>query len=499
MKKRMMAWILVMLLLAGSFTSCSNEGENADVQNTPAVEELSADKTEEAEVETEPETAYIDTLPNTDFGGRVFKMGCPTAYNMEPEELTGEVLNDAVFEQLLNTEEKFNVEIQRVDVSNAAVQAAVQANDDSFHIVTSGTSGGAAGYVLTGFVHNMYKFEDIDFTRPGWNQHTVEELTLNGKLYMAFGDIFAERGITYNHSFFFNKVLFDKFDINTIIKDNYSESNIYDLVRSGKWTFDAMLKMIDGIYVDTNGDGIAGFEDTYGLGQSIPVSGVYRTAFDCEIMTRDAEGWPVLNINTEKFIDIHSRVFDLCFNNPSVRMGEHAEESLLGKTFVAGQLALYSGFLCDVNVLREMEDEFGVIPFPKYDELQKDYLTTARGDNYFLSIPMNVKEGDFEFVGLVTESLAYYGNTLVRPAVYDETLKGKMTRDEDSIEMLDILTKGIIIEYAFAHANNVSFSYVLWNLLDAEISDFASYYQKKEKGALKYYDRLIESYKELGN
>ena len=164
MKKRVMSWILVMLILAGSFTSCSNEGENADEPNTPAADEIAADAAEETEAETEPETAYIDTLPNTDFEGRVFKMGCPTAYNMEPEELTGEVLNDAVFEQLLNTEEKFNVEIQRVDVSNAAVQAAVQANDESFHIVTSGTSGGAAGYVLTGFVHNMYKFEDIDFT-----------------------------------------------------------------------------------------------------------------------------------------------------------------------------------------------------------------------------------------------------------------------------------------------------------------------------------------------
>lgn len=493
--KRTMSLILALLLLAGTCVSCSDEGGNTETKNTAATGNDTSAVLEETETETE--TTYIDTLPNTSFDGSTFAMGCPAAYNMEPEEVTGEGLNDAVYDQLLFTEEKFDIDIQRVDVSSASVQAAVQANDNSYHIIATNTSGGASGYVLTGLVHNMYKFDRIDFTKPWWNQHTVEELTLNGKLYMAFGDIFAERGITYTHSFFFNKVLFENLGINTLIKENYNEASIYDLVRSGKWTLDVMETLISGIYIDENGDGLKDFSDTFGLGQSIPVSGVYRTAFDCEIMARDAEGWPVLNINTEKFNDIHSRIYALCYDNPAVLLGEHAEETLLAQTFVEGRLALYSGFLCDVNALREMEDEFGVIPFPKYNEDQEHYLTTVRGDNFFLNIPLNVSEEDYEFVGLVTETLAYYGYTLVRPAVYDDTLKGKMTRDEDSIEMLDILTNGIVIEYAFAHANEKGFSYVLWNLIQLKMSNFSSYYKMKEKMAVKYYDDLIATYKGL--
>ena len=500
--KRVLSMILALILLTSSVCSCgsteepsSSDSASAVTENT-AVPDAAEDAAEETEETAEPETRYIDTLPNTDFKGKTFHMGAPAAYNLEPEELTGEAINDAVYEQMIQTEDKFNVEIVRVDVTSLA--ASVQANDDSYHIVSAGTSGGASSYALSGLVQNLYNFTDIDFTQPWWNQHTVEELSLGGKMYMAFGDIFAERGITYIHSFFFNKKLAVDYDLEKNIQTLYGEDNIYDLVRNSKWTIDALETLISGISVDVDGDGEMTFNDMYGLGQSIPVSGVYRTAFDCEIMSRDEEGYPVLNINTDKFNAIVPRIYSLCFENPAVRMGEHAEEGLLGQTFVAGRLLFYSGFLCDVNTLREMEDEFGVLPFPKYDEAQKDYLTTVRGDNYFLCIPVTVEgEEEVPFVGLVTESLAYYGHTLGRPAVYDETLKGKMTRDEDSLEMLDILTNGIVIEFAFAHAHNSGFSYVLWNLLGARMNSFASYYQKKEKAALKYYNQLNDNYREL--
>lgn len=482
--KRLLCAMLVGSMLTGLLGCATTEVETTgkDTQTTVATE-------------TEAEVPYIDTLPKKDYDGRAFHFGTLKAYNMAPEELTGETINDAVYNQLLSTRDRYNVDIQIVDVSNELVKNSVQAGDESFQIFTTGTSGGAGACVLTGLVQNLYNFDAIDFTKPWWNQNTVAELTLNDRLYMAFGDICAERGITYTHSFFFNKVMAEDFGINDKVQALYGEDSIYDLVRNGKWTIDAMETLIEGIYVDENGDGKAGFEDTYGLGQSIPVSGVYRTSFDCTIMTRDEEGWPVLNINTEKFNDIVPRIYALCYDNPSVLIGTQAQEGLLAETFTAGQLLLYSGFLCDVDTLREMEDEFGVLPFPKYDEEQSQYYTTVRGDNYFLCIPVTVQESDQEFVGLVTETLAYYGYTLVRQAVYEDTLKGKMVRDDDSIEMLEMVVDGIVIEYAFAHGGG--FCYILWNLLDAKKDSFASTYASQEKSALEYYAKLIESYKAI--
>lgn len=487
--KRLFCALLAGVMLTGLASCGSGTAETTGGDTTATV----------AVTETEEEIPYIDTLPKKDFEGRSFYFGTFQSYHMSPEELTGETINDAVYNQILSTKDRYNVQVEIVDVSNDLVKKSVQAGDNSYHIFTTGTSGGAGACVLTGLVQNLYNYDAIDFTKPWWNQNTMAELTLNDRLYMAFGDICAERGITYTHSFFFNKVMADDFGINDTVSSLYGEDNIYDLVRNGKWTIDAMETLIEGIYVDENGDGKAGFEDTYGLGESIPVSGVYRTAFDCTIMTRDDEGWPVLNINTDKFNAIVPRIYALCYENPAVLLGTQAQEGLLAETFVAGQLLLYSGFLCDVNTLRKMEDEFGVLPFPKYDEAQKQYYTTVRGDNYFLCSPVTVQESDREFVGLVTETLAYYGYTLVRQAVYEDTLKGKMVRDDDSIEMLEILVDGIVIEYAFAHADGRGFSYILWNLVDAKKDSFAATYASKEKAALDFYASLIDSYKAIEN
>jgi len=490
---RMLAGLLAALLML-SAAGCSEQVESSDPNETAAAP-VQAPTELPAEMETE--TSYLDTLPVMDFEGRLFQIGADAGYRLSPEELTGETINDAVYKQMTGTEERYNTDIEVIVVNSGLVKHSISAGDDAYQIVTGGTSGFASGYVLTSMVQNLYKFDQIDLSKPWWNQNSVRELTLNGKLYMAFGDFACERGITYTHSFYFNKALGEEFNLNENIENLYGEKNMYELVRSGKWTIDALESLIAGVYVDVDGDVKKDFDDLYGLGQSIPVSGVYRTAFDCLIMARDEEGWPVLDINTDKFNAIVPRIYALCFENPSVLEGEHAEEGILGDTFVAGRLMIYSGFLCDVAKLREMKDEFGVLPFPKYDEQQTDYFTTVRGDNYFLGIPVTVSEADRDFVGLVTETIACYGYTDVRPAVYDDTLKGKMTRDEDSVQMLDILVDGIVVEFAFAHANDSSFSYVLWNVLNTRSDSFASYYQKKLKPATKYYEKVNNVYKSL--
>lgn len=487
--KRLFCALLASVMLMGLVSCGGGEAETTGGDTTAST----------ADTETEKEVPYIDTLPKKDFEGKNFYFGAFEKVLTSPEEMTGETINDAVYNQISNTKERYNVNVEVVEVNSELVKKSVQSGDESYHIFTEWTYSCAGACVLTGLTQNLYNYDAIDFTKPWWNQNTVAELILNDRLYMAFGDICAKHGLTYTHSFFFNKVMADDFGINETVSSLYGEDSIYDLVRSGKWTIDAMETLIEGIYVDENGDGKAGFEDTYGLGESIPVSGVYRTAFDCTIMTRDADGWPVLNINTDKFNAIVPRIYALCYENPAVLLGTQAQEELLAETFVAGQMLLYSGFLCDVDKLREMEDEFGVLPFPKYDEDQQQYFTTVRGDNYFLCSPITVQESDREFVGLVTETLAYYGYTLVRQAVYEDTLKGKMVRDNDSIEMLEILVDGIVIEYAFAHADGRGFSYILWNLVDAKKDSFASTYASKEKAALAYYDSLIEFYKEMEN
>ena len=496
MRKSAVCHVIMLMMFAQLLAGCSESAVQPEQEKTTQ----GGSSTIDQPIETEPEeTTYADTLEKIDYDGAVYNIGGWAGLNLSPEDLTGETINDAVYDQMLKTKELYNIEIQVRDVSGQLVAASVAAQDNAYQVVLGGTNNFASMYILQNLVQNLFRFEQMDFSRPWWNQNCVNELTLNNKLYMATGDFACERGITYTHSFFFNKVLADNLQINDALLSACGESSIYEAVRNGKWTIDVLETIIEGTYQDLDGDGdsVKDFDDLYGLGQSIPVSGVYRTAFDCLIMARDADGWPVENINTDKFNAIVPRIYSLCFENPNVIEGEHAEEGKLGDTFVEGRLLLYSGFLMDVSKLREMEDEFGVLPFPKYDEQQTRYYTTVRGDNYFLGIPVTVGEADYDFVGRVTETLAFYGFDEVRPAVYEDTLKGKMTRDADSVEMLDILVDGIVVEFAFAHANDNSFSYVLWNLLNARMNSFSAYYKAKQRMANNYYKKVIDIYKSL--
>ncbi len=431
------------------------------------------------------ETLYPDTLPPADFEGRSYVIaGMADYYRLtEYTELNGEPVNDAVYTQYANTEEKLNVKIEKADLTSAQITASVKAGENAYFSVVFQMVDFSKLFVLPGYVMNLYDVTGLDLTQPWWNQSVVSELTVYDKLFMAFGDYIPDHGITYTHTFFFNKSLAEVYNI----------PDIYELVRGGKWTLDKTEEVIKTVYTDVNGDSGRGFEDLYGLGQSVAVSGVYKVAFDYPPMARDENDLPYLNLNTERFAEIVSRVRTLCYENPSVLTGAHADESRIRDMFTDSRLLLYSGFLCDAPALRDMENDFGILPFPKWDEAQTNYYTTVRGDNYLMGIPVSVPKEDYEFAGLTAELIAYYGYKLVHPATYETTLKAKLTRDEDSIEMLDILSRGIYIDYEFAHSDDRGFMFVLWRVLDGK-KDWASYYAGKEKAALKYYDSVLEMY-----
>ncbi|MHB1153784.1 MAG: hypothetical protein ACYCWE_08885 [Eubacteriales bacterium] len=446
--------------------------------------DVPAEQTAVTTAETE-QILYIDTLPQSNFEGQTYVIaGMVDYYKLtDYTELNGEPVNDAVFTQYANTEEKLNVKIEKANLTNSQITASIQADENAFATIVFQLVDFAKLFVLPGYVVNLYDIEGLDLTQPWWNQSVVNELTIYDKLFMAFGDYIPDHGITYTHNFYFNKNL----------AESYNMPDFYGLVRSGQWTFDNMAEVIKTIYTDLNGNSERDFEDLYGLGQSVAVSGVYKVAFDYPPMARDENNLPYLNLNTEKFADIVSRVKTFCYENPSVLTGAHADENKIRDMFINSQLLLYSGFLCNAPELRDMKDDFGILPFPKWDEAQTNYYTTVRGDNYFMGIPISVPKEDYDFVGLTTEVIAYYGYTLVHPATYETTLKAKLTRDDDSIEMIDLLSSGIYIDYEFAHSDDKGFMFVLWRVLEGK-KDWASYYAGKEKTALKYYDGILEMY-----
>jgi hypothetical protein len=93
-----------------------------------------------------------------------------------------------------------------------------------------------------------------------------------------------------------------------------------------------------------------------------------------------------------------------------------------------------------------MTADFGILPHPKFDESQPDYLNAAADSVPVVGIP--VTNPDPEKAGAFIDVLTALSVDTVTPAYYTISLEGKFTRDEDSIEMLDIIREGRIYDFA---------------------------------------------------
>ena len=109
MKKRILAMLLALLMLApAALTSCSEGTENAettaaDTSAAPTAGEEAAEEVNVEELSPAEQRALIpDNLPEMTFDGRsyIFAVEEAKAYEIISEELTGEATNDAVYDRL---------------------------------------------------------------------------------------------------------------------------------------------------------------------------------------------------------------------------------------------------------------------------------------------------------------------------------------------------------------------------------------------------------------
>ena len=159
--------------------------------------------------------------------------------------------------------------------------------------------------------------------------------------------------------------------------------------------------------------------------------------------------------------------------------------------FIGGQGLFIDMPVFYLETLRAMDTDFGLIPYPKYDEAQKDYISLDWGG--LLSVPCTITNP--ELVGAAMELLAWESANEVLPTYYDIVLTGKLSRDDDAVKMLDILFDTITYEIG---GNYFGFStgftdlfYALPRLaIEKKSSDFSSFYEKLEKNSNKNIEKF---------
>ena len=156
--------------------------------------------------------------------------------------------------------------------------------------------------------------------------------------------------------------------------------------------------------------------------------------------------------------------------------------------FTEGRTMFLDGCLNNAIYYRGMDDDFGILPYPKYDE-DDDYHTTYNAVADLGLIPITVS--DTERTGAITEALSAYGSMYVVPAFYETALKTKSARDDESEEMMDIIKNGLIYDVGYLSGSSVLSGRGPLNKSNSNIS---SWYASVESSELKAVAEFNKNY-----
>lgn len=320
-----------------------------------------------------------------------------------------------------------------------------------------------------GYLYDMEKVPYLNLENPWWDATVTNSLNIAGSVYFTSGNI-STTVDDYTYAVIFNKSLYK-----TYITDG---TDVYSLVREGKWTLDQLARLSSGIKEDLNADDKFDSRDRYGLMTwcdeclaSVQAAGE-RVAFinDDGYVELSLYNERVVSI-VEKFQEIESS--DWCINFQTMTGGVAWMDC-----FKNNQVLFLMSLLNEVSRFRDMDTDYGILPNPKFEEEQEDYYCSlSAGLASFVCLP-GVQE-DIERTGAVTELLGYYGMKHIKPAYYEKTLVGYLIRDDESSVSLDTMfaRKWVDIGHYFQVGSiNVAFYEMIFN---GRIGQFTSMYQSK--------------------
>ena len=432
MKKFFLCVLLISVLLG----SCSDNSGGS-------VSDTTASTSADGEIaETAAET--IASLPDMNFDGREFTFYIRvtpddfTADDVVAHEQNGTPINDAVYERNLYIEDKYNAKISAVEapINHSVynpVKNSILADDHAFDVAVS-YGYDAARFAQEGLIHNLKNADYIDLTQRWWSPILSETLTVNNRQFYATGDISYIDNLGVR-CFFFNK---------DIVKDLQIEDP-YGLVNDNKWVMSKLFELAALGNMDLNGDGVMNTEDRFGIQAQSSLGAILMYASGVSITAKDSTDTPVLALDTEKSISILATLREYMASNPSIHYSDVWTNTQA--RFGENKVLFQAEVLLMIQSMRGAEVDIGILPAPKFDESQENYIhfLDAHCMNMY-SIPINANEPDD--IAFILEAMAQKSVDTLTPAFYDICLQGKYVRDNESSAMLDIIFGSYIMENA---------------------------------------------------
>ena len=443
--KKLIAIVLALVTCLATVSCATGTGE----EGTSAPDNSSTN-TGESEDTGEPLE-----LPEFNFNGKTLTFlvrGSDAAewqtVDIYAENLKSEPVNDAVYQRNDLIQNKYNVQIAQIplegsETAQQKVSTEVRSGTGEFQAAVTQLSE-AASIATQNLLYdlNSSDISHMNLEKSWWDTKAANELSVDGKLYYATGDLLTSD----NDGTFI--IMFNK----TIMADK-NLGDIYELVNNKQWTFAKMYEFEQNAIESVDGqlqydDGIIGFAVT----SNVPYSLFYGAGLS--VVKKNNQDIPEYSLDIERVADAIDAAIQVMSKDVSLDMEVVGNKNVVEnglKCFGEGHALFYGECLQCVTRLRAHKLDFGVIPYPMLNEAQGEYYSHMNGVGGMVSILKSVTGDNLEMTCAMIEAMAYYSKQYLTPAYYEKNLILKGLKDEESGPMVDLILQTRVYDLAYVY------------------------------------------------
>ena len=461
--KRLIPLFLAIILVVSMFAACNTPAGPAG-ESTPSNNNGNATPAPDASGnggggEEQPETNEYEAIglpEDINLGGNVITVhhwdpGYPE-FDVDQDSLDGDPVADAAYKKNLYTEQLLNVELEFYDweYKGNGIGQLIEACDDLKNAMSDASSSVdiIANYprvvptgAIRGLCYDLTSLDSLDISKKWWPQNLKNEISVLNSVMFLSGDI--STSLIYQiYGIFYNKTLAESFGL----------ENIVDLVDNNEWTLDKFIEITKVGYEDI--DTVSGKSegDTFALTLEWWNADALVQSCGFKILENTDEGIKVNEVfYSPAFGDYVSKVAKWFSSDYVFDDANYAAAATTA--FLESRSIFYLGALSKGHSLQETDIDYGIVPLPMMDKNQGQYITTVANGMTMYSIGRQTKNA--EAAGTVLQTLGYYGLQYTTPAVFEVTMQGKFSKDEETMRLLTTLKDGVQFDLALLYQRQI--------------------------------------------
>ena len=440
---RILLLLLTLAMTVSVFAGCKTQtnGSETDSEGTTA----GTQDTGTAEIVPDFEPFDYDTditiLQNDNTNGSINRE------EWNSEEAENENLEYALIDKIDYLETKYGITFNfryrtKVDVGGT-LSNEIMTNQGTYDIINFPLLQ-TSTLASQGLLYSLTDVENIDLSKPWWNQQLNEDVAYNGDNFFAVGNSNLTSMWTAG-CVFFNKQLAEGV--------GYNYNSIYQMVTDHTWTLEKLLEISQDAWQEKDGENGKTAGDIFGIAQT---AGGWYTAFygsGIKFVSASDNGDFVLNSVDQTVIDYLEMIIEY-ENNEEISFVDtkHEGTDTWGK-FTNGEALFLVEFIAVSTNAKKSSVDYGILPSPLATAGQTSYYTTIHtGHSSCFAIPTDIWDGDLPMLGKIIEEANYISRKEVWPEMYDTLLKGQIARDPQSADILDVIFDNLSVDCMLIYA-----------------------------------------------